>query len=175
MKYNSIGEQLIAKAQELDPNYKPDKFNDMSEALDVILNNAGGGSNTQLYLDITPYVTFDSEEKESGTITQEGFNLIQAKLNHGEIIGVSMGGESVADFLYFNDNPVEESPSEVQTILTFGMNYGNIAMFKVNINNYSLKWNMFIEPIVNIPALPDDADTKTYILKSVNGVLTWSE
>ena len=39
MKYNSIGEQLIAKAQELDPNYKPDKFNDMSEALNIILNN----------------------------------------------------------------------------------------------------------------------------------------
>ena len=41
MKYNSIGEQLIAKAKELDPSYKPDKFNDMSEALDVILNNSG--------------------------------------------------------------------------------------------------------------------------------------
>ena len=39
MKYNSIGEQLIAKAKELDPNYKPDKFNDMSEALNIILNN----------------------------------------------------------------------------------------------------------------------------------------
>ena len=43
MKYNSIGEQLIAKAQELDPSYKPDKFNDMSEAIDVILNNSGRG------------------------------------------------------------------------------------------------------------------------------------
>ena len=40
MKYNSIGEQLIAKAQELDPNYKPDKFNDMSEAIDVILRKS---------------------------------------------------------------------------------------------------------------------------------------
>ena len=39
MKYNSIGEQLIAKAQELDPSYKPNKFNDMSEALNIILNN----------------------------------------------------------------------------------------------------------------------------------------
>ena len=39
MKYNSIGEQLITKAKELDPNYKPDKFNDMSEALNIILNN----------------------------------------------------------------------------------------------------------------------------------------
>lgn len=43
MKYNSIGEQLIAKAQELDPNYKPDKFNDMSEAIDILLNNSGSG------------------------------------------------------------------------------------------------------------------------------------
>ena len=39
MKYNSIGQQLIAKAQELDPSHKPDKFNDMSEALNIILNN----------------------------------------------------------------------------------------------------------------------------------------
>jgi hypothetical protein len=39
MKYNSIGQQLIAKAKELDPNYKSDKFNDMSEALEIILNN----------------------------------------------------------------------------------------------------------------------------------------
>ena len=39
MKYNSIGEQLIAKAKELDPSYKPDKFNDMSEAINIILTN----------------------------------------------------------------------------------------------------------------------------------------
>ena len=43
MKYNSIGEQLIAKAKELDPSYKPDKFNDMSEAINIILNNTGSG------------------------------------------------------------------------------------------------------------------------------------
>lgn len=42
MKYNSIGQQLIAKAKEIDPSYKPDKFNDMSEAIDIILNNTGG-------------------------------------------------------------------------------------------------------------------------------------
>ena len=39
MKYNSIGQQLIAKAKEIDPNYQSDKFNDMSEALEIILNN----------------------------------------------------------------------------------------------------------------------------------------
>ena len=49
MKYNSIGEQLIAKAQELDPSYKPDKFNDMSEAIDILLNNTNNGDN---YIDL---------------------------------------------------------------------------------------------------------------------------
>ena len=39
MKYNSIGQQLIAKAKEIDPNYQSDKFNDMSESLEIILNN----------------------------------------------------------------------------------------------------------------------------------------
>ena len=39
MKYNSIGQQLIAKAKEINPSYKDDKFNDMSEALEIILNN----------------------------------------------------------------------------------------------------------------------------------------
>ena len=39
MKYNSIGQQLIAKAKEINPSYKDDKFNDMSEALDIILTN----------------------------------------------------------------------------------------------------------------------------------------
>ena len=173
MKYNSIGEQLIAKAQELDPNYKPDKFNDMSEAIDVILNNSGSGS-AQLYLDILPYITFDDETKENGSITQEGFDLIQTKLNHGEIIGVSMGGESLTDFLYFDDNPVDGT-SEVQTILTVGINYGHMAMLKLNMSSHFLRWNIFIEPILNIPQLPSDADTKTYVLKAVNGVLTWSE
>ena len=39
MKYNSIGDQLITKAKEIDPSYKPDKFNDMSEAINIILTN----------------------------------------------------------------------------------------------------------------------------------------
>lgn len=67
MKYNSIGEQLIAKAKELDPNYKPDKFNDMSEAIDILLNNSGG----DIWLDITPYISEDIT-----SISQEGYNLL---------------------------------------------------------------------------------------------------
>ena len=71
MKYNSIGEQLIAKAKELDPSYKPDKFNDMSEALDVILNNTGGGGKS-----VPPTLNlfnFETGEVRT-TITEEEYN-----------------------------------------------------------------------------------------------------
>lgn len=73
MKYNSIGEQLIAKAKELDPNYKPDKFNDMSEAIDILLNNSSGGSSEggDIWLDISPYIS-----KDMTSISQEGFDLV---------------------------------------------------------------------------------------------------
>ena len=67
MKYNSIGEQLIAKAKELDPSYKPDKFNDMSEAIDILLNNSG----ENIWLDITPYLNEDMT-----SISQEGYDLV---------------------------------------------------------------------------------------------------
>ena len=68
MKYNSIGEQLIAKAQELDPSYKPDKFNDMSEAINIILNNSGRGDNltfpaTSPSSQVIPSITTANEQQ----------------------------------------------------------------------------------------------------------------
>lgn len=129
MKYNSIGEQLITKAKEIDPNYKPDKFNDMSEAIDVILNNTGSGS-AQLYLDITPYITQTTEL--NGTITQEGFNLIQTKLDNGEIIGISMDG-TLFNYAYFNTYSVD--PSEpLKTRIIFLHNAENEMYLKLTID-----------------------------------------
>ena len=55
MKYNSIGEQLIAKAKELDPNYKPDKFNEMSEAIDILLNNSSSADFIDVIVDIEQF------------------------------------------------------------------------------------------------------------------------
>lgn len=37
----NIGQILVDKAKELDPTYKPDKFNDMGEAAQIILDNMG--------------------------------------------------------------------------------------------------------------------------------------
>lgn len=71
MKYNSIGEQLIAKAKELDPNYKPDKFNDMSEALDVILKTTGSAEQS---IEDLPVIELTSE---TTTITDE---TVKAKI-----------------------------------------------------------------------------------------------
>ena len=75
MKYNSIGEQLIAKAKELDPNYKPDKFNDMSEAIDILLNNSGGGKSVSPTLNLINPATYEIRT----TITEEEYN----NLNNG--------------------------------------------------------------------------------------------
>lgn len=37
----NIGQILVDKAKDLDPTYKPDKFNDMGEAAEIILDNMG--------------------------------------------------------------------------------------------------------------------------------------
>lgn len=45
----NIGQILIDKAKSLDPSYQPDKFNDLGEAVDIILNKltaASGGSSS---------------------------------------------------------------------------------------------------------------------------------
>ena len=70
MKYNSIGEQLIAKAKELDPNYKPDKFNDMSEAIDILLNNSGSGSDDfiDLVIDVDQFESWVNPDTWNLTI-----------------------------------------------------------------------------------------------------------
>lgn len=93
MKYNSIGEQLIAKAQELDPNYKPDKFNDMSEALNIILNNSS--SSGKPIFSIYDYL----EGESTPTISQEGFDLLEEKIFNGEIVGILAIGEPMPALL----------------------------------------------------------------------------
>lgn len=319
MKYNSIGEQLIAKAQELDPNYKPDKFNDMSEAIDVILKTTGSGGgaidlskyinietvsfiskklrselieevkkgisvgyitfpgenimmffniylfndyismeqtdNTcsysgndsytitgvyktslfnyyirdnlqllmsdryfytfpsgaspyhvipsvdtegkqqnltigdgleikdgalttkssgggSLYFNIEPYISSYEETDEgliSGKITQEGLNLLISQLNKGQCIGVNVNG--TIPYAYEEDY---DSNGDTKTRYYFKRNFANMVNIVYAIDK-DLNIVGSIETLLNIPALPSDASTKTYVLKAVNGVLTWSE
>lgn len=48
----NIGQILIDKAKELDPTYKPDKFNDMGEAAQIILDNMGSGETDVIELNL---------------------------------------------------------------------------------------------------------------------------
>lgn len=48
----NIGQILVDKAKELDPTYKPDKFNDMGEAAQIILDNMGSGETDAIELNL---------------------------------------------------------------------------------------------------------------------------
>ena len=212
MKYNSIGEQLIAKAKELDPSYKPDKFNDMSEAINIILNNSGssvgsdGGKLEGFSIDVSD--TYNPETKEfSGTLTDEQWAKVQNEQIYWiEVVYINnqeTGEEASITLLYngpffvearafsdgngsmmlIHDKSVEgviikaaltvdtqgTPSSQVIPSITTTNTQQNLTIGNgLVIENGTLKTN-------NIPALPSDASTKTYVLKSINGVLTWSE
>lgn len=119
MKYNSIGEQLIAKAQELDPNYKPDKFNDMSEAIDVILNNTGSSGGGDIWLDITPYLN-----ENMTSISQEGYDLLyNGIMINNKYCGIVVGESHVLYYLEYVGNLFFEqiNPEENGKSYIFGI------------------------------------------------------
>lgn len=123
----------------------------------------------ELYLNITEYIT--EETSENGTITEEAANLIQTKINAGEIVGVSID-ESAFKYAYYEDYMVDQV---LKYKLVFIFNYKNVERIKLVIDEGRLTWNLIRERILNIPALPEDAATKTYTLQVVNGVLTWGD
>lgn len=114
MKYNSIGEQLIAKAQELDPNYKPDKFNDMSEAIDILLNNSGGSKSVPPTLNLIDFATMEVRT----TITEEEYNNLKNGLYNQVMYAAG------------NDVTPAFSPSK---LFIFGEEYG-FTQFKLIMN-----------------------------------------
>ena len=94
MKYNSIGEQLIAKAKELDPSYKPDKFNDMSEALNIILNNNGSGGSGFNIFDSLWVFSEENVNFETMTLTEVGLTSLNNMYTNGKLLGITDGEPS---------------------------------------------------------------------------------
>ena len=130
---------------------------------------------TELYLNITEFIGEMIEGSTSTTITREGFNLIQTKLNNGEIIGISIDNILI-QFAYSDkySYDVDGTPT-LFTKLIFIYNFENKANLKYTIDGRTLTVTGEIETRLNIPALPADAETKTYTLQAVNGVLTWTD
>ena len=187
MKYNSIGEQLITKAKELDPSYKPDKFNDMSEAINIILNNSGGGiKKVSVNADD---MTWDISQVD---ITKDGIIILT------DTSGNSYG---IASYSQINSNPIEFGYILLTKMLyPYVGNYANSVEFITYVLKLDGTIGMIYEGYYNdesensitffnedmisgednyrvsslvVPGLPSDASTKTYILKAVNGTLTW--
>ena len=126
MKYNSIGEQLVAKAKELDPSYKPDKFNDMSEALDVILNNGGGGG--------IPTASINSQtfQLDTSSLTNKD-QYVLASMDDGEGYTVYIPLQT-----YFSSDGYFNKEVKMQTTShDFRLSLANVS-FRSS-NNYTLR------------------------------------
>lgn len=246
MKYNSIGEQLIAKAKELDSSYKPDKFNDMSEALDIILNNSGGnGSGIPVVegtlveeesTENTSYYTIPEAQTSPFIFHSSDICYVFMSILNDVYVGILPSPSGEWYLIYGNETTIIVNlytPASLYSIningsfprnetssvdVTFPVvdRIGNsmCLVSDVDVSMVFLKsgrsmWGSFQTPIIydndgkyrcwyiepkegdlvtikckvinignadtNIPTLPSDANTKTYTLKSVNGVLTWSE
>lgn len=126
MKYNSIGEQLVAKAKELDPNYKPDKFNDLSEALDIILNNTN--SNSTKYYEITiTRILFDYDSKTTDEkanyvsyATDYTLKFIINETNYNTLLnGISteLGVTVDTAYLLNNYNTLKQTPEYIRNFV----------------------------------------------------------
>ena len=63
----NIGQILVDKAKELDPTYKPDKFNDMGEAAQIILDNMGRGETDAIELNLNDE-SWEMQENSDGSI-----------------------------------------------------------------------------------------------------------
>ena len=187
MKYNSIGEQLIAKAKELDPSYKPDKFNDMSEAIDVILNNSGSGGiptanvNLETYQLDTSSLT-DKDQYVIASMDDGEGNIMYAPLQTYFFNDGYFNKEVNGGFLDYDNNYTlrdEVTNIDFTNTLDSTNTWTKLGDIKyIAIEEQSIltgeSSHKYLE-INSIPTLPSDASTKTYTLQTVNGVLTWTD
>ena len=176
MKYNSIGEQLIAKAKEIDPSYKPDKFNDMSEALDVILNNSGGKS-------VPPtlnLIDFENDDLVRTTITEEEYNNLENGLYNQVLYATESSFSMFSPSKLFS---LDEEYAFTQLKISFNadetISYSSMVVNTITIgekntsNEYPITVTEEETMDPSILPLPSDASTSTYVLKAVNGVVQW--
>lgn len=184
MKYNSIGEQLIAKAKELDPNYKPDKFNDMSEAIDIILNNTGGDNYIDLvfsYQWLMDHMNGYDLTIPANTITEDMLLQMTSGKKKGLLLKIQgPENEEVPDLIFLTialelDITTGQLASNI-TILGDQVGYWTLPLEDLS-QDQICKFNLIENSSggLTVPELPSDASSKTYVLQAVNGTLIWVE
>ena len=138
----NIGQILVDKAKELDPTYKPDKFNDMGEAAQIILDNMGRSETDAIELNLNDG-SWEMEENSDGSITftktcseEEIASLsvnnvrLTGTLSLGEGIDINTSTFGVFDLLHLNEQINTWSrktfPSILGDLIVEITTYGNI-------------------------------------------------
>lgn len=140
--------------------------------------SSGGSSKLEILKPTLNYDTSNSLlEQISGTLTTEE----ATKVLNGQVYGLIVANERYAgvctyyaqenDATYFICNTLL---SDIESIIGEGEGISGALLLGVMGTNVI---GFFIKSLNTalIPPLPSDASNKTYVLKSVNGQLTWSE
>lgn len=122
----NIGQILVDKAKELDPTYKPDKFNDMGEAAQIILDNMGSGETDVIELNLNDG-SWEMQEGSDGII----FTKI---CSYEEIASLSVNNVRLAGIISFEDLNINVS--------TFGV--FNLMHINEQLNIWSQKTFPFV-------------------------------
>lgn len=155
------------------------KIADTIYRLASVSSGSGGSGKLELLIPTLNYDTSNSMiEQISGTLTEEE----KTKVFNGQVYGLVVTNERYSGVctyyaqegggVYFICNTLlsdissamGEGEGTISGVLLLGVIDNNIEGFFIKSLNTAL-----------IPPLPSDASNKTYVLKSVNGNLTWSE
>ena len=128
----NIGQILVDKAKELDPTYKPDKFNDMGEAAQIILDNMGGGETDAIELNLNDG-SWETQESSDGIVftkTCSEEEIASLSVNNVRLTGIfSFEGLNinVSTFGVFNLMHISEQLN-IWSQKTFSFILGNITI-----------------------------------------------
>lgn len=140
----NIGQILIDKAKELDPTYKPDKFNDMGEAAQIILDNMGSGEADAIELNLNDG-SWETQTNSDGNIvytkTCSEEEIASLSVNNVRLTGTLSLGEGInintSTFGIFNLMHMNESINGWSR-KTFSSVFGDLTVMITAYSNYLL-------------------------------------
>lgn len=158
------------------------KIADTIYRLASVSSGSGGSGTLEILIPTLSYETSGVSEVIQGTLTEEEVT----KINNGQIYGLLVTNDRYAGLCtYYAQERSQEGTSTYficNTLLSdimsaMGEGEGTISGILILIVIGNNIQGFFVKSLNTalIPPLPSDASNKTYVLKSVNGKLTWSE
>lgn len=158
------------------------KIADTIYRLASVSSGSGGSGTLEILIPTLSYETSGVSEVMQGTLTEEEVT----KINNGQIYGLLVTNDRYSGLCtYYAQERSQESTATYficNTLLSdimsaMGEGEGTISGVLILIVIGNNIQGFFVKSLNTalIPPLPSDASNKTYVLKSVNGKLTWSE